>query len=109
MGNNRKMENAPSKEALAPQEPRCLKVSRRGIKTGDDFANYMSSLMSDLVEGRITPNIGNAACNAGGKLLKVVEMKYKYGVEGKGVGNKTIVLAIQDDTTDAEDDSTKAA
>ena len=96
MATEEQVSTQDSAELAIPTEPRCLKVSRKGIKTGDDFANYMSSLMSDLVEGRITPNVGNAACNAGGKLLKVVEMKYKYGTEGNG-GNKTITLAIQED------------
>jgi len=35
--------------------------------------------MSDVIEGRISPVVSNAAVNAGGKLLKVVEMEYKYG------------------------------
>lgn len=35
--------------------------------------------MSDLITGAITPNVGNATCNAAGKLLKVVEMQHKYG------------------------------
>lgn len=39
----------------------------------------MSGLMSDLRDGSVTPQIANAMCNAGGKLLKVVEMDYKYG------------------------------
>lgn len=39
----------------------------------------MSALMSDLIEGSITPNVANATVNAGGKLLKVVEMQYRYG------------------------------
>lgn len=39
----------------------------------------MSALMSDVIDGSITPVVSNAAVNAGGKLLKVVEMKYKYG------------------------------
>ena len=42
----------------------------------------MSCLISDLVEGSITPQIGNAVVNAGGKLLKVVEMQLKYGKPG---------------------------
>jgi hypothetical protein len=54
----------------------------------------MSALMSDLIDGRVTPSIGNATCNAGGKLLKVVEMQYKYGTAGPGQ-NKTLVLAIE--------------
>lgn len=61
------------------EPPTSLAIANRGVKTGTDFANMMSSLMSDLIAGRVTPQIGNAVCNAGGKLLKVVEMKQKYG------------------------------
>jgi hypothetical protein len=39
----------------------------------------MSDLISDVIEGGMTPQVANAAVNAGGKLLKVVEMQYKYG------------------------------
>lgn len=39
----------------------------------------MSALMSDLIDGSVTPSVGNAVCNAGGKLLKIVELQYKYG------------------------------
>lgn len=39
----------------------------------------MSALMSDVIEGSITPQVANATVNAGGKLLKVVEMQLKYG------------------------------
>jgi hypothetical protein len=39
--------------------------------------------MSDLIAERITPQVGNAVCNAGGKLLKIVEMKHKYGSQGE--------------------------
>jgi hypothetical protein len=39
----------------------------------------MSALMSDVIEGNVTPQVSNAAVNAGGKLLKVVEMQLKYG------------------------------
>jgi len=39
----------------------------------------MSALMSDLIEGAVTPNVSNAVVNAGGKLLKVVELRLKYG------------------------------
>ena len=59
--------------------PRSLETSERGIRTGADFATFMSSLISDIIARRVTPEVGNAACNAGGKLLKVVEMQYKFG------------------------------
>jgi hypothetical protein len=52
----------------------------------------MSSLISDLITGDITPQVGNAAVNAGGKLLKVVEMQYKYGKQVKEGGPKTLDL-----------------
>ena len=71
-------------------------IAAKGIKTGQDFANLMSALMGDLIAGRVTPNVGNATCNAGGKLLKVVEMQYKYGTAGPGQ-RKTLTLAISED------------
>lgn len=73
--------------------PRVHQFSQKGIKTSRDFANFMSSLMSDLVEGRVSPNVGNATCNAGGKLLKVIDMEYKYGTK-QGESKKTLTLAI---------------
>lgn len=39
----------------------------------------MSALMSDLIVGDISAAVGNATCNAGGKLLKAYEMQMKYG------------------------------
>ena len=64
--------------ATEAQSPKSLAFTQKGIKTGQDFANTMSAMMTDLLEGRISPSVGNAVCNAGGKLLKVVEMQYKY-------------------------------
>lgn len=63
----------------APDVARSVVISRQGVRTGEDFANLMSALMSDIIEERISPNVANAAVNAGGKLLKVVEMQYRYG------------------------------
>ena len=81
---------------MVKKEPRSLKVATKGIKTSHDFADLMSALMSDLIEGRVAPNLGNATCNAGGKLLKVVELQYKYGVAGKDGNPKTLVLSLQE-------------
>jgi hypothetical protein len=39
----------------------------------------MSSLISDVIEGTLTPGVGNVVCNAGGKLLKNAELEVKYG------------------------------
>jgi len=48
------------------------------VKTGKQFASLMSALMSDLIDKRIDARSANAICNAGGKLLKVVEMEHRY-------------------------------
>jgi len=70
---------------------RSLPLARAGVKTDREFAGLMSALMSDLIEGNITPAVGNAAVNAGGKLLKVVEMRHRYGSQS---GNNTKTLAL---------------
>lgn len=58
--------------------PRSLQIADGGINTSLDFRNFMSAIMSDVISGRLTPNMTNAACNAGGKLLKMVELEQKY-------------------------------
>jgi hypothetical protein len=65
-------------EIVKEQPSRSLALAQKGVESGVDFARLMSALMSDVIEGAITPDIANATVNAGGKLLKVVEMQYKY-------------------------------
>lgn len=86
--------SAPTQDGAADSaqlgaSPRSLAVSEGGIRSGGQFADFMSCLISDIVARRVTPEVGNAACNAGGKLLKVVEMQYKYGTGGE----TTLLLA----------------
>lgn len=76
------------------RKPRSSPIAAKGVKTGRDFADFMSALMSDLIEGRVSPMVGNAACNAGGKLLKVVEMEYRYATKnGEAAEKPTLKLA----------------
>lgn len=89
----------PPDLGLVKEEPRSLALAERGVRTGGDFANMMSALMSDIIAERISPVIANAACNAGGKLLKVVEMQYKYG--GKDT-DRVLTLAPGTKTTETE-------
>jgi hypothetical protein len=77
-----------------PSAPKSAEYARGGISTGADFANLMSALMSDIIEGRVTPNIGNATCKAAGQLLRVVELQMKYGTAGEN-GGKVLRLAMQ--------------
>lgn len=59
--------------------PRCLALARKEIRTAFDFAAVMSALISDIIEERVDSDTANAICNAGGKLLKVIELQQKYG------------------------------
>lgn len=94
MANQRKTPVAKRAQALnKTTEPRSLRIAEQGVRTGADFAGLMSAMMSDIISSRITPAVGNAACNAGGKLLKVVEMQYKYGTQNGGKGNRHLSLA----------------
>ena len=86
-----------TKENAAVADPKSLAIAARGINTGVQFARFMSALMVDLIEGRISPGIGNAACNAGGKLLKVVELQHKYGTPGPERNNKILDLTMNGD------------
>lgn len=75
-------------------QPLTLRLAEQGINTAQDFSNVMSAIMTDLVAGRLAPNVANAMCNAGGKMLKAVEMQMKYGVASQDVpGRKVLVLA----------------
>lgn len=48
--------------------------------------------MSSVIKGDVQPSVVNAAVNAGGKLLKMVELQLKYGGPGPAGGPKTIQL-----------------
>lgn len=94
----RKKQNTVAKRATTVSrkgDPRSLKISEAGIHTGTQFASLMSSLMGDIISGRVTPSVGNAACNAGGKLLKIVEMQYKFGTQSGNQGDRVLNLAPQ--------------
>jgi hypothetical protein len=77
---------------------RSLALAAAGVTTGMDFARIMSALMSDVIEGAITPEIANATVNAGGKLLKVVEMQYKYAPPKLGEQPMLLLAPPVDDT-----------
>ncbi len=104
MAKNRERGVKGGQEVVAgTKKPRSVTIASKGIKTSHDFACVMSALMSDLLEGRLSPNIGNATCNAGGKLLKIVEMQYRYGTDGPGSGQKILKLAVQNPTLTISD------
>ncbi len=88
----KKPEKPKQSEVMQLEPPRSLAIARNGITTSSQFAELMSSLMSDIIENRVTPAVANATVNAGGKLLKMVELEYKYGTAQPGANKKSIEL-----------------
>lgn len=88
------MSTATKKAAESLEGKQCAsyQIASKGINTSKDFANLMCGLMSDVISGNMTPAVANAAVNAGGKLLKVVELENKYGTHG-ALGGKSLQLS----------------
>jgi hypothetical protein len=84
--------NVESSEVHQDARPRSLEIASEGIQTSGQFASLMSAIMSDVIEGRMTPGMANAAVNAGGKLLKIVELQLKYGTTNSPDQKKTFSL-----------------
>jgi hypothetical protein len=59
--------------------PMSTQLAAKGIQTDADFAGVFTALIGDTLSGAITPNVANASCNAAGKLLKMIELRSKYG------------------------------
>jgi hypothetical protein len=74
-------EHAPLREKRnpAPPKPRSYAIATAGIRTSTDFAALFAAVMADVMDERLTTEKALALCNAGGKLLKCVEMQHKYG------------------------------
>jgi len=70
----------PSEVAVG--ESKALQVIRESnglITKSSEFKKMLFSLLSDILEGSVTPRVSNAVCNASGKVLKLVELEQRYG------------------------------
>lgn len=56
----------------------------------------MGAIMTDVLCGSLAPDVANAACNAGGKLLKIVEMQHRYGAGPKENRVLTLIESVED-------------
>lgn len=54
-------------------------IAKAGITTDVQFARFMSALIGDVMDGTVGTEKAAAACRAGQNLLKIVEMRYRYG------------------------------
>ena len=80
----RQPKTANGAQGTVAQPGKAQALAEVGVRTADQFAKVMSALMSDVLSGRVMPLIANATCNAGGKLLKAVELQHKYGNQKAG-------------------------
>lgn len=86
----------PEQMEVVPMQstPRSLAIAAGGINSSGDFRNFMSAIMTDVIQGALSPDVTNAACNAGGKLLKMVELEYKYA-NNPGKRERTLDIAFE--------------
>ncbi len=87
------------KDAPEIEAAQSAAIASRGIRTADDAANFLSALIGDVMTGDVREKTANSACNAMGKLLKVVDMKHRFAGEPNADGGpKPLKLA---DPTDS--------
>jgi hypothetical protein len=91
-----------SLEEHRPAHPRSLTIAERGINSSGDFRNFMSALMTDVIRGALSPEVTNAACNAGGKLLKMVELEFKFA---SNPGKRTRELPVAFEVSEVSDEA----
>lgn len=90
MARNGKEGTAKSEVTTPREKPQSAGIN---VKTSRDFAQMMSTLMSDILENRVEPRVANAVCNAGGKLLRMVELEHKYGTAASKAEERVLSLA----------------
>ena len=79
-------------------EPQSLPIVRKGFKTSADFNDFIGALMGDIIEGRITPRAANATNNSASKLLRMLDLTYKYG--NPAAAKRTLVITEGSEESD---------
>jgi len=79
MSEKRKRNTVVGKSGGNKKSANSAALARSGIRTARDLGAVMAALVSDVLCCNVAPNVANASCNAAGKLLKTVEMQFRYG------------------------------
>jgi hypothetical protein len=74
-------------------ESRSVRIARDGITNSQQFTSLFSGLIADLAEQKVTAGIANAMCNAGGKMLKMVELEIRYGQQVPGKSRRMLTIS----------------
>lgn len=79
---------AKSKARVAKPKPAGLRsaaiIAEGDVADSFQFARWISACMSDLTLGAMSPEVGNSNSAMAGKLLKLTELRLKYGPKGGG-------------------------
>lgn len=74
------------------QRARSLAIAQGGLRTGFDTINMLTATITDVLEESITTSQASVVVNAIGKVLKVVELQFKYGKTRPDGGERDLVL-----------------
>lgn len=85
--------NEVAQETL--EQPKSVQIASEGIVDATQFARLMAAIIADVGTGDITPGTANAMVNAGGKLLKIVDMRLRWGNRQGGVNSRNLQLIEQ--------------
>lgn len=72
--------STPAIQPIAKEssESRSLGVIREGIQTSDDFLKLSGAMLSDLVEGKMTTDVGNCMSQVARNMLSMLKMKLMF-------------------------------
>lgn len=71
--------------AIVKKQPTSAKMlAETGISNSRKCANVLGAIALDVLQERITPQVGNTACNAIGKLIQIKTLEIKYGTSPNG-------------------------
>ena len=62
-----------------PPKPKCAAYLERGISNSAELLNALNAVAADVAASRITPTQGNALFADLRNILKLVELKQKFG------------------------------
>ena len=76
----RKHRTVANGAARKPKDkPRAAAFFDRGINSDTDFTGMSLALCGDLIHGRLSAAVGNAVCSSARNVLKVIELRHRYG------------------------------
>ena len=88
------VKSSTRKNKAVDKRSKSFSLASAGVTNIDAFAALMMAVSEDAIMAKLSPPAANAACNAAGKAIKAVELKYKYGTPGaRGKRVLNLVLA----------------